>query len=120
MPHHDKRACQPHQRLRLHPTLYEGAKRRVLRPTAVSHPEYPNTESVLLLVDFNARVGADHASWPRCLGRFGIGSINENGKRQLELCTLHDLCITNLFFKLSRITKYRGDIPVPNDGTRWT
>ena len=59
----------------------------------------PTTESLLLLGDFNARVGVDHASWPRCLGRFGIGNMNENGQRLLELCTLHDLCITNTFFQ---------------------
>ncbi|XP_067910435.1 craniofacial development protein 2-like [Heterodontus francisci] len=58
----------------------------------------PNTEHLFLLGDFNARVGADHDSWLSCLGRFGIGRMNENGQRLLELCTYHNLCITNSFF----------------------
>ena len=56
-------------------------------------------EHVILLGDFNARVGADYTSWPSCLGRFGTGKLNENGQRLLELCSYHDLCITNTFFQ---------------------
>ena len=59
----------------------------------------PNTEQVILLGDFNARVGADSESWPSCIGHFGVGKMNENGQRLLELCTYHGLCITNSFFK---------------------
>ena len=59
----------------------------------------PNTEQVVLLGDFNARVGADNDSWPSSLGKYGVGKMNENGQRLLELCTYHNLCITNSFFK---------------------
>ena len=58
----------------------------------------PSNEQVVLLGDFNARVGADHDSWPSCLGQFGVGKMNENGQRLLELCTFHNLCFTNSFF----------------------
>ena len=60
----------------------------------------PATECLYLLGDFNARIGADHDSWPRCIGHFGVGKLNENGQRLLELCSFHDLCITNTFFHL--------------------
>ena len=58
----------------------------------------PNNEQ---LSDFNARVGADHDTWPSCLGQFGVGKMNENGQRQplLELCIYHDLCIANSYFR---------------------
>ena len=59
----------------------------------------PKNEHIILLGDFNARVGADYSAWPSCLGRFGIGKMNENGQRLLELCSYHDLCITNTFFQ---------------------
>ena len=59
----------------------------------------PSKEQVVVLGDFNARVGADHNSWPSCLGQFGVGKMNENGQRLLELCTFHDLCITNSFVR---------------------
>ena len=48
----------------------------------------PNKEQVVVLGDFNARVGADHDSWPSCLGQFGVGKMNENEQRLLELCTI--------------------------------
>ncbi|CAE1280004.1 EIF2AK4 [Acanthosepion pharaonis] len=41
-------------------------------------------EQLVLLGSFNARMGADHNSWPLCLGRFGIGKMNDNGLRLLE------------------------------------
>ncbi|XP_071483240.1 craniofacial development protein 2-like [Diadema antillarum] len=59
----------------------------------------PDNEHLVLLGDFNARVGADHDSWPSCLGHFGVGKINENGQRLLELCSFHGLCVTNSYFQ---------------------
>ncbi|XP_019625432.1 PREDICTED: uncharacterized protein LOC109470795 [Branchiostoma belcheri] len=58
----------------------------------------PATEQLYLLGDFNARVGADQESWPRSIGHFGIGKLNKNGQRLLEICSYHDLCVTNTFF----------------------
>ena len=57
----------------------------------------PSKEQVVLLGDFNARAGADHDSWHSCLGQFAVGKMNEHEQRLLELCTFHDLCITNSF-----------------------
>ena len=59
----------------------------------------PSNEQIILLGDFNARVGNDYESWNVCLGRHGIGKMNNNGQRLLELCTHHNLCITNTLFK---------------------
>ena len=33
----------------------------------------PSKEQVVVLGDFNARVGADHDSWPSCLAQLGVG-----------------------------------------------
>lgn len=55
-------------------------------------------ENLFLLGDFNARIGAAHTSWPRCIGHFSIGKLNENGQRLFELCSFHDLAITNIFY----------------------
>lgn len=59
----------------------------------------PHDENILLLGDFNARVGADYKTWPLCIGKHGIGKMNSNGQRLLEMCSHHDLCITNTYFQ---------------------
>ena len=51
------------------------------------------------LGDFNASSGADHDTWPSCIGQFSVGKMIENGQRLLELCTYHDLCIANSYFR---------------------
>ena len=58
----------------------------------------PDRELLIVAGDFSTRVGVDHNSWPTCLGQFGIGKMNENGQRLLELCCHHGLCVSNTFF----------------------
>ena len=59
----------------------------------------PTSEHVILLGDFNARVGSEWNIWPDALGHFGIGKTNENGQRLLEMCAYYKLSITNTYFK---------------------
>ncbi|XP_047498459.1 uncharacterized protein LOC125045298 [Penaeus chinensis] len=63
----------------------------------------PSTDTLYLLGDFNARVGADHEAWLSCLGAYRRGKINDNGQRLLELCCYHALCVTNTFFPCKKI-----------------
>ena len=58
----------------------------------------PPQEPLFIFGDFNAMVSADHSSWSIFLGHFGIGNMNENGQRLLELYCHHSLSITNTFF----------------------
>ena len=41
--------------------------------------DVPPQEPLFILRNFNAKAGADHSSWPFCLGHNGIGKMNENG-----------------------------------------
>ena len=61
--------------------------------------EVPSSHKLLVLGDFNARVGSDHTNWENVIGRHGVGNENSNGTRLLSLCAQNELSITNTFFQ---------------------
>ncbi|XP_045446396.1 uncharacterized protein LOC123654541 [Melitaea cinxia] len=63
-------------------------------------------EQILLLGDFNARVGRDYDAWPKVLGRRGVGCMNSNGQLLLSLCAQFQLAITSTMFRLP--AKYKN------------
>ena len=62
-------------------------------------------DKILLMGDFNARVGADHDIW-NCLGRHAFGNQNSNGLHLLQLCNEYNLVIGNTIFRQKN--KYKG------------
>lgn len=66
---------------------------------------------IIILGDLNARVGSNTNAWPDVLGPHGVGSMNENGQRLLELCATHRLCIPSTFFKGSPWSKMTWQHP---------
>ncbi|KAF0032162.1 hypothetical protein F2P81_014452 [Scophthalmus maximus] len=60
----------------------------------------PSYDKLILLGDFNARVGSDGVIWKDVLGPHGVGKLNENGLRLLTLCSEYRLVITNTLFQL--------------------
>ena len=59
----------------------------------------PSTDKLLLIGDFNARIGRENDKWPSTLGKYGIEKYNSNGELLLALCTEFDLIVTNTMFK---------------------
>ena len=59
----------------------------------------PSTDKLLLIGDFNARIGRENDKWPSALGKYVIEKCNSNGELLLALCTEFDLIVTNTMFK---------------------
>lgn len=57
-------------------------------------------DKLLLMGDFNARLGKDHQLQHGVIGNRGTGSCNTNSLLLLGLCAEFNLCITNAIFRL--------------------
>ncbi|BHF75605.1 hypothetical protein SprV_0501870100 [Sparganum proliferum] len=62
-------------------------------------------DKLVVLGDFNARVGTDHTAWRGVLGPHVLRSSNDNGLLLLRTCAEHRLILTNTFFCLSEREK---------------
>ncbi|BHF75643.1 hypothetical protein SprV_0501873900 [Sparganum proliferum] len=57
-------------------------------------------DKLIVLGDFNARVGTDHTAWRGVLGPHGLRGSNDNGLLLHRTCAEHRLILTNTFFCL--------------------
>jgi hypothetical protein len=71
--------------------FYEDLDRVIL-----SVPAY---DKLLLLGDFNARVGREVQHWSPAIGHHGVGKENSNGTLLLSTCMRHNLVITNTLYQ---------------------
>ena len=62
-------------------------------------------DKIILLGDFNARVGRNHDVWHGVIGHHGVGNMNSSDLRLLYLCSELGLAITNTFFQLRDMHK---------------
>ena len=65
----------------------------------------PAQDKLLLMGDFNARIGKDQIAWPSVMGPHGIDKMNSNGELLLTLCSELGLTITNTIFQQPDIHK---------------
>ena len=60
---------------------------------------------LILLGDFNSRVGTDHQTWKGVIGSEGVGKCNSNLLLRLRKCAERNLLITSTVFKLPNRNK---------------
>ena len=77
----------------------------------------PKAEKLIILGDFNARVGVDHQSWENVLGKNGIGRCNSNGLLLLQLCAEQELLVTIQCSASLPVTGRHGCTPGLSTGT---
>jgi len=72
----------------------------------------PHKVKVLVLGDFNARVGKDYNLWHKVLGRHGLGKENSNGTMLLDLCVKHGLVVSHQH-RLSASKQVQSQLDAP-------
>lgn len=55
-------------------------------------------DMLIVMGDFNAKVGKDWSTWKGAIGKFGHGKKNERGERLLNFCLANSLKIMNTAF----------------------
>ena len=56
-------------------------------------------DMLLVMGDFNARIGNDVDAWRGTIGMFGPGELNEKGVKLLDFCAFNNLVVTNTLFQ---------------------
>jgi hypothetical protein len=67
--------------------------------------------SIYIVGDVNGRVGKRDLIYALAVGKYGEEKRNNNGKRFLEFCTIHDLIVANTFYEHKEIHKYTREEP---------
>src|SRR6218665_3856612 len=60
---------------------------------------------IVLMGNFNAKVGTGSEETKGIMGTHGIGGINERGERLLDFCCMNNLMITNTRFKQAKASR---------------
>jgi exonuclease III len=66
---------------------------------------------IIIIGDWNAKVGCDNTGNEHVMGKHGIGTINNNGERLLEFCSINNLIIGGTLFQHKDIHKTTWTAP---------
>ena len=65
----------------------------------------PKHDVVLVIGDFNARVGSNNGNRGNVLGRHWMGIISDNGERLCDFCEANRLTVCGTLFQYTNIHK---------------
>ena len=65
----------------------------------------PRHDILLVMGDFNAKIGHENDGYESCMGQEGLGERNDNGRRFCDLCLENGLIIGGSVFQHKRIHK---------------
>ena len=71
----------------------------------------PRGDILVIMGDFNAKVGEDRNGWEEVVGKYGLGVRNEAGERMLEFCDSNELRIMNTWFEQPKRRLYTWTTP---------
>ena len=100
------------------PTFRSSAeeKERFYSDLQLTLDEVSQQDLLMLVGDFNARVGSEGPEgnrdvWSGVRGPHGVGEMNEAGRDLLSFCALNELAIMNTCFEKKRIHKFTWQHP---------
>ena len=73
--------------------------------------DIPRHDVMLLMGDFNAKVGSNNMNRERVMGRHGLGDLTDNGERLVGLCEENDLVVGGTLFAHKNIHKLTWTSP---------
>ena len=71
----------------------------------------PKSDILMILGDFNAKVGDDHQKWEDVIGGHGYGKMNSRGEKLLTFCAVNNLYITNTMYKQKSSRQWTWESP---------
>ncbi|VDP36879.1 unnamed protein product [Soboliphyme baturini] len=84
----------------------EGEYDTFLEEVQCALSEVPNTQSLILMGDFHAHVGADAEKWNGVIRKNGPNDLNNNGMKLLRFCVNNGLSIMNTFFEHRKVHQH--------------
>ena len=88
------------------PIMQRSQEEKELFYSQLSNAIKTNSDDhVIILGDFNARVGCDWRLWPNVLGKHGVGRMNSNGLMLLDFCTQYSLSIMGSMLQMKNSLK---------------
>ena len=71
----------------------------------------PKQDIIMIMGDWNVKVGKDHETWGPNIGKFGYGEMNDRGERLLYFCKENSLIVSNTLFKHKPSRKWTWTSP---------